>query len=118
MLHHAAVLLSRAPCRRHWLRATAWRLAHAWVYPPHWAPSHEIFVQWLLHHQIAVRFDRDVYAAGPAATEFANIPARLRVHYVGRLILAREGHDVGPINYFPGRTSKVQKHALTNHNLC
>jgi len=108
MLHHAAVLLRRGSCRKHWLCNSAWSLAAAWHLPPYWDPSHETVVQWLLHHQIAIRVRRDVYVAGPSAVEFASIPARLRVYNVGRLILVREGQThLKEFNYFPCRTRKL-----------
>jgi hypothetical protein len=72
--------------------------------PPHWGPSPETFIQWLIHHQIAVRHSRDTYIAGIAAKEFAELPDRLLAYNVGRLILVREGHkEFKKTNYFPGR---------------
>lgn len=109
MLHHAAVLLlTIGPCRRHRLYTDAWRLSQAPFFPPYWFPAEEVFLSWLRHHKIVKRVDRDTYIAGPAAEEFAAIPARLRAHLVGKLILAREGNiDGWVVNYFPGRTRKA-----------
>jgi hypothetical protein len=75
-------------------------LYYAGVQGPHfdrdalaWYPKQEVFLGWLVHHQIAVRVRRGVYASHPYCRDFAYLPVRLRVYRIGKLILEREGHE-------------------------
>lgn len=95
-LHYAAVALrldhltSARLCSRSLSRAATHKDL------PGWIPTQETFLSWLLHHKIAVRLSRDLWAAGSSAEEFAGVGPRLRIYRLGKLILEREGATVPP----------------------
>ena len=77
MLFEAAALLSRGPSRRNTLCRLSRDRSHAPAFPPYWTPSDQVFLTWLLHHQIAVKAGRDEYVAGPAAQQEFNMASQL-----------------------------------------
>lgn len=108
-LHYAAVALrsshltSASLCSRSLARA----LTHRDL--PRWIVSQATFLSWLVHHKIAVKLGRNLWAAHPRVNDFAEIGPRLRVYRIGKLILEREG--VVPIEP-PRRGNASESRAL------